>query len=84
MARNLSKRVGWRKYDLSASTTDYRNQYEIINSLKFNPVNAVFLRESLVSTGLTDQLVTDLCDKELQAKQPIREIRFENEKLISE
>lgn len=48
------------------------------NSLKFNPINAIFLQESLVSTGLTDQLVTDLCNKDSQAKRPIREIRFEN------
>lgn len=48
------------------------------NSLKFTPINSIFLQESLVSTGLTDQLVTDLCNKDSQAKHPIREIRFEN------
>lgn len=48
------------------------------NSLKFSPINAIFLQESLVSTGLTDQLVTDFCNKDSQSKCAIREIRFEN------
>lgn len=52
--------------------------FSTFNSLKLPPINAIFLQESLVSTGLTDQLVTDLCDKEAQAKRPIREIHFEN------